>query len=720
MTCCQRLLTCALLALTLPLGAETLSNNLTKTSAGAETATGNTWLTSSFRTGSSGYVLDSVTLLLANPTAGQATLSLYSDKGLKPGELIGTLTAPVTFTTAPSNTVFSGNSLAIAANTTYWIVLKAATGSFSWSWTADNTGEGSGFQNTWGSTTDAGSAWQTYAAYPLQFLTSATPSGGSSCTYSLSLPGGAGSASAATGSFTVTTASSCTWSAVSNASWITVTSGNTGTGSGTVNFSVQANTTTADRTGTITVGNQVFTVVQYGAVACSYSLSSTGFTFPAAATTAIFSVNTSAATCPWTTSSNASWLTVTTTSGTGSGFINYSVAANTGTASRTGVIAVGGQSFTITQTGAVVTPLRFVPVTPCRVSDTRYATGAFGGPRFAAGETRSIVIPSSPCNVPATAQAYSLNLTVVPPAPLSYVTLFPTGTTQPLVSTLNSWDGRTKANTAIVPAGTNGAVSVYVTHPTDVILDINGYFVPATTANALAFYPVTPCRIIDTRNSTALSASATRTVSVTGSTCAIPATAQAYALNVTAVPQTPLAYVTIWPTGTTQPFVSTLNAPTGTVTANAALVPAGANGSVDIFATNTTHAVIDINGYFAPAGTGGLSFYTATPCRSADTRSTATLATGATRTFPIADTCGIPSTARAYSLNATVVPPAALSYLTLWPTGSTQPLTSTLNSWDGATAANAAIIPAGTGGVISAYASNTTDLILDVNGYFAP
>jgi hypothetical protein len=93
----------------------------------------------------------------------------------------------------------------------------------------------------------------------------------------------------------------------------------------------------------------------------------------------------------------------------------------------------------------------------------------------------------------------SLNVTVVPSGPLGYLSIWPTGQPQPIVSTLNS-DGRVKANAAIVPAGTNGGVNVFVTNSTQVILDIDGYFAPTGTASALAFYPVTPCRLVDTRN----------------------------------------------------------------------------------------------------------------------------------------------------------------------------------------------------------------------------
>jgi hypothetical protein len=120
----------------------------------------------------------------------------------------------------------------------------------------------------------------------------------------------------------------------------------------------------------------------------------------------------------------------------------------------------------------------FVPVDPCRVVDTRNSTGPFGGPSMAAQSTRSFPIPSGSCGIPANALAYSLNVTVVPYGPLNYLTIWPTGEMQPGVSTLNDADGRTVANAAIVSAG-SGALSVFVTNATNVILDINGYFAPS-------------------------------------------------------------------------------------------------------------------------------------------------------------------------------------------------------------------------------------------------
>ena len=154
-------------------------------------------------------------------------------------------------------------------------------------------------------------------------------------------------------------------------------------------------------------------------------------------------------------------------------------------------------------TAASAVALRFVPLAPCRVADTRNPSGPFGGPQIAGGATRSFTVPNSACGVPSTAQAYSLNVAVVPAGPLGYLTVWAAGQSQPVASTLNSLDGRVKSNAAIVPAGTGGAINVFASNATDLVLDINGYFVPATDAGGLAFYPITPCRAADTRNATA-------------------------------------------------------------------------------------------------------------------------------------------------------------------------------------------------------------------------
>ena len=266
----------------------------------------------------------------------------------------------------------------------------------------------------------------------------------------------------------------------------------------------------------------------------------------------------------------------------------------------------------------------FLPLAPCRVADTRSGsgfTGAFGAPSLLGGATRNFPIQSSSCDVPSTAQAYSLNITAVPHGALGYLTAWPAGSGVPIAATLNSPGGIVIANAALVPAGIGGAISVYASNDTDVVIDINGYFAPASTPQALKFYPVTPCRIADTRTGSgftgsfgppALVAEATRSFPVQQSTCGLPSTAQAYSVRMTAVAPSPLGYLTTWPDGQPLPTVATLNAPNGGVVGNEAIVPAGTGGEINVYASASTNLVIDINGYFAPpGGTGALTFLSA-------------------------------------------------------------------------------------------------------------
>lgn len=383
--------------------------------------------------------------------------------------------------------------------------------------------------------------------------------------------------------------------------------------------------------------------------------------------------------------------------------------------------------------------LYFVPVSPCRIADTRENLGTFGKPALTAGVERTFEISKSACRLPLDAKAYSLNVTVAPKGPLGYVTLWPAGRAAPYVSTLNSLDGRVKANAAIVPAGDSGAINVLATDPTELILDVNGYFVePNVTAAGLAFYPIPPCRIADTREASGLlggpriEGGSSRSFPVLNANCGIPATAQAYSLNATVVPGGPLGYISMWPTGQAQPFVSTLNAPTGAIVANAAIVPAGTGGAVSVFAQGPTHLVLDVNGYFAPpGGPSAQRFYPLPPCRVLDTRfangqgprglSINSLSQGETRILPVTlSNCGLPSFAGGYSLNATAATSWTLGYMTLWPTGQQQPFVSTLNAIDDRVVANAALLATGERGQISVYVTDDSALILDTNGFFAP
>lgn len=136
------------------------------------------------------------------------------------------------------------------------------------------------------------------------------------------------------------------WSAHSNDAWITINSGASGTGNGTVNYTVAQNNTGATRTGTITVAGQIFTVTQN---ACFVTFAPGNATVSSGGGN--FTISVPAGCTSWTArSKNEDWITVTSgASGTGAGTVGYKVAVNNTTKVRTGTITIADQTFTVTQ-----------------------------------------------------------------------------------------------------------------------------------------------------------------------------------------------------------------------------------------------------------------------------------------------------------------------------------------------------------------------------------
>jgi hypothetical protein len=171
------------------------------------------------------------------------------------------------------------------------------------------------------------------------------------CSFSINPTGHASPSGGDSGSVSVTAPVGCGWTAASNASWLTITSGASGNGNGTVGYTVASNPNSATRTGTLTIAGQTFTVTQSG-ISCTFTLSSAGQSFNSTGGTGSVGVTTAAQDCAWSATSNDGWINVTSgASGTGNGSVGFSVGANPNSATRTGTITIAGQTFTITQTG---------------------------------------------------------------------------------------------------------------------------------------------------------------------------------------------------------------------------------------------------------------------------------------------------------------------------------------------------------------------------------
>lgn len=157
-------------------------------------------------------------------------------------------------------------------------------------------------------------------------------------------------ASGGSGKISVKTTDACSWTAESDSDWLTVS----GADNKKVRYSVSANSSTSPRSGTIAIGNQIFTVIQDG-VPCKYSISPANWQFTAIGGLGGFTVSTSDG-CGWTTAvagAAGSWLTVNSGSGSGSGPVDYTAAANNTSNARTGKINILGSDGKVKKTFTV-------------------------------------------------------------------------------------------------------------------------------------------------------------------------------------------------------------------------------------------------------------------------------------------------------------------------------------------------------------------------------
>jgi hypothetical protein len=116
-----------------------------------------------------------------------------------------------------------------------------------------------------------------------------------------------------------------------------------------------------------------------------------------------------------------------------------------------------------------------------------------------------------------------------------------------------------------------------------------------------------------------------------------------------------------------------------------------------------------------------LSFYTITPCRVADTRTTTPLTSGVSRTISVAGACGIPAGAKAVAANVTVLDASGTGYLVAWPSGTPLPGTSMVNFPPGVTRSNNGLLGLA-GGAMDVQAvidgGGSAQVLVDVSGYF--
>lgn len=199
------------------------------------------------------------------------------------------------------------------------------------------------------------------------------------CSYSISGTNSNFSQNGGSGQVTVTTGTGCPWSATSNSSWITVTSGASNSGSGATTYTVAPNSSFTARTGTITIANQTITITQQAAaIPCSYSVSPLEILRGNFSSLEDINITTTSS-CSWTAASNASWISlISGSAGSGSATIRISIAANSTGARRTGTLTIASQTVNVTQEAVSC------PITLSTSSSLFTNTGGTGSVSFTA------------------------------------------------------------------------------------------------------------------------------------------------------------------------------------------------------------------------------------------------------------------------------------------------------------------------------------------------
>ena len=398
-----------------------------------------------------------------------------------------------------------------------------------------------------------------------------------------------------------------------------------------------------------------------------------------------------------------------------------------------GNTSAGTACMPISITGSV--GATYVSTIPNRILDTRSGTGLSG--KLVTTVPRSLQVTGVD-GVPSGAIAVTGNLTVTNQTSPGYVALTTVHTTNPGTSTVNFPVGDNRANGVTAPLGAGGVLWItYVGSvggaTTDVLFDVTGFFLPDTSGTT--YVPVSPARILDTRNGTGLSGVFTsavpRFLAVAGHG-GVPSTAYAVTGNLTVTNQSSPGYVALTMVSTPSPTTSMINFPVGDNRANGVAVPLGSGGLWATYVGSvggaTTDLIFDVTGYFVP-DLSGATYVPVTPTRLLDTRYGTGLSgkftTATPRSLQVIGTGGVPSIATAVTGNLTVTNQTNAGYIAVTTVSTPSPTTSTLNFPVGDSRANGVSAGLGSGGALwmtysGAAAGATTDLVFDVTGYYEP
>jgi hypothetical protein len=353
---------------------------------------------------------------------------------------------------------------------------------------------------------------------------------------------------------------------------------------------------------------------------------------------------------------------------------------------------------------AVAGTSAYVPVGPVRLVDTRENKG------FTRSGPTTLQVPVANVNgVPKNATAVTLSVAVTGAVQNGFVTVWPSDQPMPLSSNVNFEAGQIVSNGLIVKLGASGALTVSSSVAVDVVVDVTGAFVPATSAKAGRFVAVDPVRVLDSRSGDPMAAGGLVRVALPASA---PRDAIAAAVTLTTSGDNEPGFFTAFGAGAV-PWSSSLNIDTPDSTRAATVVIPVTGGGLSVFSSNGGHLIVDFLGYFtgpsAAASEDGL-FVPMTPTRLLDTRSGGALG--------VAESLLLPATGAVVVGNIAMTDAARPGYATVYAAGTALPGTSSVNAMrTGQTVSNMAISRTSSAGM-AVYSQEGSDFVFDQTGYF--
>lgn len=351
-------------------------------------------------------------------------------------------------------------------------------------------------------------------------------------------------------------------------------------------------------------------------------------------------------------------------------------------------------------------PSVFVPIGPIRVADTR-----IDHRRIDAGETASFDLSDA---VPAGTTAVAVYAAAIGADDRGYLTVFGCDGDRPAVSSVNYPAASVRGAMTISPLGADGALCVASRSSADVVLDLQGAFVPtgdSVAGDGLRLDPLPqPERLVDTRaDDPGDAADSTITIDVGPDTAAV-------AVSITAVGGDAPGFVTAFACDDELPTVATVNHGAREIVAGAGFVPVSDDGRLCVYRRSDADVTVDLTGTFSSSG--ALVFQPVPPTRTVDTRDATGGWSPVHGTGQTIDTGVAPAEARAVSGALTLVEPAADGHIRAWSCGDL-PDTANVNAPAGAIRTNA-VTTGVDDGRLCLFARSRATTVFDTTGWWVP